>query len=193
MTLATHMEAVARHLLGEPNEALSKKNELRFGNHGSLAVDLKKGIWFDHQNQTGGGVISLIERERKIVNGLAVEWMRKELGIEIPDNTRQPIAEYPYTDETGNLLFEVCRFEPKDFRQRRPDGRGGWIWNLATFGAFRFTSRGCSKPITERFTLRKARKMSSPWNGSAWSRRATQAAPENGGLNSGNFSGPPML
>lgn len=28
-------------------------------------------------------------------------------------------AVYPYTDEIGNPLFEVCRFEPKDFRQRR--------------------------------------------------------------------------
>jgi len=24
----------------------------------------------------------------------------------------------------------VLRYEPKNFRQRRPDGRGGWIWNL---------------------------------------------------------------
>ena len=28
------------------------------------------------------------------------------------------------------MLYEVVRREPKDFRQRRPDGRGGWIWNL---------------------------------------------------------------
>ena len=40
------------------------------------------------------------------------------------------VAEYPYTDAEGKLLFQVVRFEPKDFRQRRPDGKGGWIWNL---------------------------------------------------------------
>ena len=28
------------------------------------------------------------------------------------------------------MLFQVCRFEPKDFRQRRPDGNGGWIWSV---------------------------------------------------------------
>lgn len=39
-------------------------------------------------------------------------------------------ATYPYRDENGLLLFEVVRYEPKDFRQRRPDGKGGWIWNL---------------------------------------------------------------
>ena len=27
-------------------------------------------------------------------------------------------------------MFQVVRFAPKDFRQRRPDGNGGWIWNL---------------------------------------------------------------
>lgn len=40
------------------------------------------------------------------------------------------VATYPYHDEAGKLLFEVVRFEPKDFRQRRPDGKGGWLWNL---------------------------------------------------------------
>jgi hypothetical protein len=40
-----HMEAVARHLLGEPNKALSSETELRFGTHGSLAVHLVEGVW----------------------------------------------------------------------------------------------------------------------------------------------------
>lgn len=39
-------------------------------------------------------------------------------------------ATYNYIDEHGSTLFEVVRFEPKDFKQRRPDGRGGWHWNL---------------------------------------------------------------
>lgn len=37
---------------------------------------------------------------------------------------------YDYYDESGELLFQTVRFEPKDFRQRRPDGNGGWLWNL---------------------------------------------------------------
>jgi RecA-family ATPase len=36
---------------------------------------------------------------------------------------------YDYTDADGALLYQVCRFDPKDFRQRRPDGKGGWIWD----------------------------------------------------------------
>lgn len=39
-------------------------------------------------------------------------------------------AEYDYTDVNGELVFQSVRFEPKDFRQRRPDGRGGWIWKV---------------------------------------------------------------
>jgi hypothetical protein len=37
---------------------------------------------------------------------------------------------YPYTDAAGKLLYDVVRYEPKDFRQRRPDGKGGWIWSV---------------------------------------------------------------
>ncbi|MEX0774673.1 MAG: hypothetical protein WD042_03045 [Phycisphaeraceae bacterium] len=40
------------------------------------------------------------------------------------------VKTYPYHDADGNLLFESVRFDPKDFKQRRPDGNGGWIWNL---------------------------------------------------------------
>jgi hypothetical protein len=40
------------------------------------------------------------------------------------------VTTYPYKDTTDALLYEVVRFDPKDFRQRRPDGNGGWIWNL---------------------------------------------------------------
>jgi 5S rRNA maturation endonuclease (ribonuclease M5) len=49
-----------------------------------------------------------------------------------PERTseRKIVAVYPYVDESGKLLFEVVRFDPKDFVQRRPDGNGGWVWNL---------------------------------------------------------------
>jgi putative DNA primase/helicase len=40
------------------------------------------------------------------------------------------VAQYDYTDEKGNLLFQAVRLEPKDFRQRKPDGKGGWQWQL---------------------------------------------------------------
>ena len=39
-------------------------------------------------------------------------------------------ATYDYQDERGDLRYQVVRYQPKAFRQRRPDGAGGWIWNL---------------------------------------------------------------
>ncbi len=40
------------------------------------------------------------------------------------------VKTYDYVDEKGNLLYQNVRYEPKNFRQRRPDGNGRWIWNL---------------------------------------------------------------
>ncbi|MGI8913000.1 MAG: DUF927 domain-containing protein [Chloroflexota bacterium] len=45
--------------------------------------------------------------------------------------TRWIVATYDYTDEAGTLPYQVVRYEPKAFKQRRPDGKGGWVWNLA--------------------------------------------------------------
>ena len=41
---------------------------------------------------------------------------------------RRIIATYDYGDEAGELLYQVVRYDPKDFRQRHPDGHGGWVW-----------------------------------------------------------------
>ena len=43
---------------------------------------------------------------------------------------RRQVATYPYLDEAGEVLFEAVRYDPKDFRQRHPNGNGGWTWNL---------------------------------------------------------------
>ena len=40
------------------------------------------------------------------------------------------VATYDYTDADGKLLYQVLRYEPKAFSQRRPDGNGGWIPKL---------------------------------------------------------------
>jgi putative DNA primase/helicase len=37
---------------------------------------------------------------------------------------------YDYKNEKGQLVFQVVKYAGKDFKQRRPDGKDGWIWNL---------------------------------------------------------------
>ena len=44
-----------------------------------------------------------------------------------PEQLGPIVAIYPYLDENARLLFQVTRHEPKDFRQRQPDGHGDWI------------------------------------------------------------------
>jgi hypothetical protein len=41
------------------------------------------------------------------------------------------VATYDYRDETGALLYQVTRTQPKAFFQRRPDGNSGFINGLA--------------------------------------------------------------
>lgn len=53
----------------------------------------------------------------------------REIGIMEPREVRADakiVKTYSYCDEGGQLLFEVVRKTPKGFRQRRPDGDGGW-------------------------------------------------------------------
>jgi hypothetical protein len=44
---------------------------------------------------------------------------------------RRIVATYGYCDAKGELRYQVVRFQPKDFRQRRPDGAPDrWLWNM---------------------------------------------------------------
>ena len=63
----------------------------------------------------------------------------KPLGLEPKDlfldghkakpEQREIEAVYHYIDANGKP-FETVRFRPKDFSQRRPDGKAGYIWDL---------------------------------------------------------------
>lgn len=49
-----------------------------------------------------------------------------------PGRPKQTIvATYDYCDpQTGEVKLQVVRYEPKTFKQRRPDGKGGWSWSV---------------------------------------------------------------
>ena len=47
-----------------------------------------------------------------------------------PKRKTHIVAQYDYRDEAGNVLSQAVRYEPKDFKQRRPDGKGGWTWSV---------------------------------------------------------------
>src|SRR5690242_11411380 len=45
-------------------------------------------------------------------------------------NRKRKIVTYDYKTADGTISFQVVRHEPKGFLQRRPDGTGGWIYDL---------------------------------------------------------------
>jgi 5S rRNA maturation endonuclease (ribonuclease M5) len=81
--------------------------------------------WSCHDCKVGGSVIDWIMREKNISAAAALRILGGG-----SNGLSEPAAKYDYTNESGKLLFQVCRFDPKDFRQRRPDGNGGFVWNL---------------------------------------------------------------
>jgi len=147
--LASLIEPVARALLGEPNRGLSSRTELRFGNFGSVSVDLQKGTWYDHETSQGGGTLDLIERQTGLRGAERFEWLESNTNYrpERPHQRRpngdgrgngadrggspgRIVATYAYADASGQTLFEVVRYEPKTFRQRAPKPGGGYSWTV---------------------------------------------------------------
>ncbi|MCL4291382.1 MAG: AAA family ATPase [Thermoleophilia bacterium] len=71
--------------------------------------------------------------------GCATEAVVAALGLALADlapdtpsrnGATEIVATYDYRDETGQTIFQTVRLAPKGFRQRRPDGAGGWDWKL---------------------------------------------------------------
>jgi hypothetical protein len=137
-SLSRHIRDIARRLLGEPNPRLSTRVQLRFGTNGSVAVEIagaKAATWFDHESEIGGCVWDLLRIKGGMEKSAAARWLREKFGIEIEEKRgrsprRRIAAAYDYSDERGALLFQVVRFQPKEFRQRRPGPNGEWIWNI---------------------------------------------------------------
>lgn len=92
----------------------------------SLKVSINKNGWVDLKCFAGC-------TEGQILGALGIE--KRDLAPEDKPTpkrkaARRIVASYDYTDEDGALLFQAVRYEPKDFRQRRPNGKGGWIYSL---------------------------------------------------------------
>lgn len=127
------MEAVALELLGDPHERHHDGLEWRYGTRGSLSIRIDKGTWYDNEAGAGGGTLDLIRRQNGGDKAAALEWLRERKLIDerpAPKGKGQIVATYDFADAEGVVLFQVVRYEPKNFRQRRPDGRGGWVWNM---------------------------------------------------------------
>jgi Toprim domain len=110
--LADRAGDLARHLIGEPNSALSGKTERRYGAHGSLAIDVagaKAGLWFDHETGEGSDMVGLIMREHNCGFREAIAFARTFVGRGAPPAARRPTkAEHKETDDAKQL--RLARF-----------------------------------------------------------------------------------
>src|SRR5437667_207057 len=99
--------------------------------HRCVTIDTAQNLFHCNDCGKGGTIIDWLALEKKITPAEAMQQLSGGRNGANPPATRpQIIATYDYTDEAGKLLFQCVRFEPKAFRQRRPDDNGGWIWNL---------------------------------------------------------------
>jgi len=84
-------EIVARDLLGEPNKRLSNGRELRYGEHGKIAVRIsgeKAGMWHDFSSDKGGDLFDLVQHVRGGEFKTAAEYLRGIVGMESTGNLR---------------------------------------------------------------------------------------------------------
>ena len=96
-----------------------------------------------HQDVHPSLSVSVVEDGRVLLRchaGCTSDAVVEALGLTMRDLFRQPdqgsgnrkriAAVYDYRDAAGAPCYQVVRHEPKGFAARRPDGRGGWVWNL---------------------------------------------------------------
>ena len=122
---------VARLLFGSEARERTRGDERHFPDHGGLFVNIKKNRWYSHGNAAGGDAIALIRFATGCEYKAAFDWLRSngfETYLGERPATKREVRPYDYTAENGAPLYQVVRYEPKDFRQRRPNGKGGWDW-----------------------------------------------------------------
>lgn len=102
-----------------------------------------RGMWRCPAHEDGTASLSVSNGDGKVLlhchAGCTTDTILQAIGLTTRDLFDHPaetrgraaiLATYDYHDEDGHLLYQVVRLAPKDFRQRRPDGTGGWTWKL---------------------------------------------------------------
>jgi hypothetical protein len=114
----------------------------RCGGVDRFSINPSKGVFNCRQCAKGGDVIALTEFLNDCDFNQALETLN---GEQIAKRPQKPngkhqaqgpqgpgviVGVFPYHDEHGALLYEVVKYFPKTFRQRQPDGFGGYIDNV---------------------------------------------------------------
>ena len=103
--------------------------ELRFGKRGSLSVDLKNNVWFDHEHMVGGGILDLIVHQGSAHDKKSAAVFLSENGL-IANTDSAPKAHavlrsHIYRNELGEPIRKATKYQDGRWRQ---DGcfNGDW-------------------------------------------------------------------
>jgi DNA primase len=104
------------------------------GTNDNFAVNMQSGFSYCHSKCGTGWDIPAFEQA---LTGVDFKSAKAEI-FRIIGRSDEPrelsfgerfVTAYNYDDEGGRLLYQIVRLHsPKDFLQRRPNGKGGWIW-----------------------------------------------------------------
>jgi KaiC/GvpD/RAD55 family RecA-like ATPase len=95
----------------------------------SFSVNVSEGIWHCHAGCGGGSVIDLLAKFRNVTprDIIAQHGNGHAKRFDIPTDKPIEVCSYKYTDANGKTVYEVVRYKPKTFRQRRVvDGKTVW-------------------------------------------------------------------
>ena len=95
----------------------------------SLTLNLSTGQFKCFGCDSKGSIFDFYMKRHSVDYKTAFNTLAKEAGL-TTEAPRKMVNAYDYVDEAGKLIFQTVRYEPKDFKQRRPDGKGSWIYNL---------------------------------------------------------------
>jgi hypothetical protein len=127
---------------GQPNKALSSRDDVRFGDKGSKSVKPSALIWKDHESGEGGGYVEMWGLARRGAPLPPRETARPKPkpgnghGGKVPPWENVGVI-YHYHDAAGDLVLDVVRTRtgtPR-FVQRAPDGfrdngEPKWRWSV---------------------------------------------------------------
>lgn len=90
----------AYDLMGLPNKVLSKANDMRFGTKGAISIIPDRGVFFDHHDNHGGGVLQFVQEAGFMTKAEAVDYLRT-LGLKENDD----FDNGRFTDGRGKVVY----------------------------------------------------------------------------------------
>jgi hypothetical protein len=136
-------EYIARNTLGAYQRLLggtAKKIGAEFyfhcpfhsdGKRPNLRVNPDKTRWYCDVCDAGGDLFDLYGKLNGVEFSAAREALAGLFGLSTNgkrSTVAKIVATYDYVGQDGKLLYQVCRYQPKNFKQRTPDNNGGWTW-----------------------------------------------------------------